>query len=292
MILLNRSVELDMTRVSRDRRKGLTLMELVVVLAILAALAAIVIPIFPNLLRRAHKATDCTQTNEMAKQVQLFNALYFSYPDGFDLLTDGTTTTDPTYLPGSGSGAGVFGGFTTIGPLTAAQLSALNTVGMNTGASLAEAPPAVGSAQAAIFHPTMWPYADQNPPAAMAVGTMVRFLNSTAIDAANPRFLANLRRDTTGGTNPPVFVVFGVGPKCAMVGRNIQDAPTSVPQKSDFTPDNTYSRVGVIFQVGGLAVDNGDGRAIFVASCALEDDELESTEKDIIGFYQVSTLPK
>jgi hypothetical protein len=118
----------------------------------------------------------------------------------------------------------------------------------------------------------------------------VAILDSTAIDdptTGNPRFLAELRKDTTAR-----FVVFGVGPKCAMVGRNIQDAPTSVPQKSDFTPDNTYSRVGVIFQVAGKAVDAGDGRALFVSSCALEDDELESTEKDIIGYYQVAKDPR
>jgi prepilin-type N-terminal cleavage/methylation domain-containing protein len=276
-------------------RPGLTLMELVVVMAVLAALAAIVIPMFPNMLRRAHKVTDCTQTNEMSKNIQLYNALYYGYPDGFDLLTDGTTTTDPTYLPGATTGT-TFGNFTNIGPLTAAQLAALNTVGIKNGVPLAAAVPAAGTPQAAYFHPTMWPYPDQNPASAspLAVGTMVRFLNNAGIDnptTGNPRFMLNLRQDTTGGTNPPVFVVFGVGPKCSMVGRNIQDAPTSVPQKSDFTPDNTYSRVGVIFQVAGAAVDAGDGRAIFVGSCALEDDELESTEKDIIGYYQVARNP-
>lgn len=264
-------------------RGGLTLMELVVVLSILAALAAIVIPMFPNLLRRAHKATDCTQTNEMAKLIQMYNALYYGYPDGFDLLTDGSTTNDPTYLPGVGTPAGAFGGFTTVGPLTAAQLSALQTVGINNGSALAASPPAPTDPQAAFFHPTMWPYATQNPAQPLTTGTMVRFLNNAGINAGNPRFLFNERQDPNA-----VFVVFGVGPKCAMVGKTIQDAPTSVPQKSDFTPDNTYSRIGLIFQVAGAKVDAGDGRAIFIAACALEDDELESTEKDIIGYYQVA----
>src|SRR4029079_11542554 len=68
------------------RRQGLTLMEMVVVLSILAALAAIMIPLFPNILRRAHKATDATQTSEVAKAVQLYQALYLSYPNDLDLL--------------------------------------------------------------------------------------------------------------------------------------------------------------------------------------------------------------
>ncbi len=275
------------------RRPGLTLMELVVVMAILAALAAIVIPLFPNLLRRAHKATDCTQTNEMSKSVQLFNALYYSYPDGFDTLTDGTNF--PAYLPwdktvGATSATAPFGGFVKLDVLSAAEVNALNTVG------IVNAAPLTSVSTGAYFHPTMWPYADPPAPGSAPLTTPINTTDKYAIlDTSagaglatnNPRFLANIIAADPNAR----FIVFGVGPKCSMVNRNIQDAPTSVPQKADFTPDNTYSRVGVIFQISGAAVDSGDGRAIFVCACALEDDELESTEKDIVGYYQVARKP-
>src|SRR5262249_36083146 len=82
------------------------------------------------------------------------------------------------------------------------------------------------------------------------------------------------------------FVVFGVGQRCSMVGTVIQNAPTSVPQNSGFTPATLYSRVGVVFQVAGVGINTTE-RARFIASVALEDDELESTEKDIVGYYDV-----
>jgi predicted nucleic acid-binding Zn ribbon protein len=84
------------------------------------------------------------------------------------------------------------------------------------------------------------------------------------------------------------YVVLGIGARTSMVGQTIQDAPTSVPQEASFTPDNTYCRVGVIFKVSGNEVTNADNRAKFIASVALEDDELESTEKDLVGYYQVA----
>src|SRR5436305_9294989 len=88
-------------------RRGLTLIELIVVMAILVALAAILIPLFPNMLRRAHKATDATQSGEVAKAVQMYQASYYSYPDNFDLLLDGSGAF-PSYLPWNKSANGSF----------------------------------------------------------------------------------------------------------------------------------------------------------------------------------------
>ncbi len=70
----------------QGRRCGLTLMELVVVLLILAALAGILVPMLPNMLSRAHTATGATNTGELAKAVQLYQASYMKYPDNFDSL--------------------------------------------------------------------------------------------------------------------------------------------------------------------------------------------------------------
>src|SRR5262245_29592790 len=114
------------TRSAVRRRAGLTLMELVVVMTILIALAAILVPLFPNLLRRAHKATDATQTSELAKALQSYQALYVSYPDEFDLLTDGSAF--PAYLPADG---GTFGGAATATALTTDEAKALGRVGVN-----------------------------------------------------------------------------------------------------------------------------------------------------------------
>ena len=271
-------------------RPGLTLMELVVVMSVLAALAAIVIPMFPNLLRRAHKVSDATQTSEISKAVQTYQASFIGYPANLDMLTDGTSF--PAYLPG---GTTPFGGFVTASVLTGAQQDALNAVGITTVQKLATAADAAATTTlmaGGTFHPTKNPYGGTFVTDAVTVpgGTgadstnTFAVINMTAAVAANPAFLQAARAADPNAT----YVVFGVGARNSMVGQTIQDAPTSVPQKATFTPDNTYCRVGLIFKVSGTEVANADNRAKFIAAVALEDDELESTEKDLVGYYQVS----
>jgi type II secretory pathway pseudopilin PulG len=265
------------------RRRGLTLMELVVFMAILTALASILIPLFPNLLRRAHKSVDATQTSEVAKAIQFYQGLYVSYPDNFDLLLDGTGAF-PAYLPFDGvPGTIPFGQFVKADVLTQSELDALNRVGIKRVQPLATT-----IAPNTDQHPTRFPYplttiAANAVNVSTATATKFAVLDETKIPA---RFLENHRNaDPTAR-----YVVFGIGPRCSMVGQNMQDAPMSVPQKKDFTPDTTYSRVGVIFKVSGIEVQRTE-RARFIAAVALEDDELELTEKDIVGFYEVSKDP-
>lgn len=266
------------------RRRGLTLMELVIVLAILAAVAALLVPLFPNLARRAHKATDATQTAEVAKAIQLHQGAYVSYPEGFDLLTD-PTGVFPTYLPAETPGS-PFGGFVKADALTPEEAAALGRVGISMGHQLATTP----------IHPTLNPYAAplNTPTALNSAGLRVAIIDpndpAIATALATNNLLANVIQQNTVGGIAPRFILFGVGPRTTMVGTTIQDAPTSVPQKKNFTPDNTYSRIGVIFMISGREVSKSE-RARFVAAVAMEDDELESTEKDIIGYYEVSSQP-
>lgn len=265
------------------RRPALTLMELVVVLSVLAALAAIVIPMFPNLLRRAHKTTDATQTQEISKAVQMYQGMYTSYPDEFDLLTDGTNF--PSYIPADG---GPFGGFVSAGKLTAAEVAALRRVGISNvhklATTLANVPPQP------TLDPYEAPYATSKTPIDTSLNFAILDPNTNSLFQAGgsaQSFLANVRAANTVGGVEPRFVVFGVGSRCTMVGKVIQDAPTSIPQNKDFTPATLYSRVGVIFMVSGDEVTRSE-RARFIAAVALEDDELELTEKDIVGYYQVA----
>ena len=114
---------------SRTRRQGLTLMELVVRRW----------PSWPRwppswyrsfrtCSAAAHKATDATQTAEVSKAIQLYQGAYVSYPDDFDLLTDGTATAID-YLPTHGL---AFGGFATPQSLTADEIKALAASGSTT----------------------------------------------------------------------------------------------------------------------------------------------------------------
>lgn len=271
-------------------RCGLTLMELVVVLAVLAAVAAILVPLLPNLLRRAHKATDATQTSEVTKAMQTYQASYMSYPDNFDLLTDGTSTTFPTYLPADD---GTFGGFVMATTLSDEERAALGRVGIQ------YVQPLASTTSGPKFHPTMNPYPNSND--TVVTGTSNPVLNNqkditastnanltfavitTTAFQKNPSFLQSARAaDPTAR-----FVVFGLGARSSAVGTVMQDAPTSVPQNKTLTPDTLYSRVGLVFKVSGVEVARTE-RARFIGAVALEDDELESTEKDVVGYYQAS----
>lgn len=271
-------------RWAAQRRGGLTLLELVVVMGVLAALAAIVVPLLPNLLRRAHKASDATQSSELAKIVQMYQAAYFSYPDNFDLLltSDGAF---PKYLPTSKDG--VFGGFTTPTALTdvdAKALEALNNAGIKYVRPLA-----ADTTTYAGFHPTRYPYDDvltaKSTTTELLGSTKVAMLATDKIPADSHLLEADRAADPTAK-----YVVFGVGPGCSMVGQVIQDAPMSVPQNKDLSPDKAYCHFGLIFKVSGKEVSKTE-RARLVATVALEDDELEATDKDIVGYYNVSRNP-
>jgi hypothetical protein len=88
------------------------------------------------------------------------------------------------------------------------------------------------------------------------------------------------------------YVVFGLGPRCSIVGHGIQEAPVAIPQNKDFTPATRYSRIGVIFKVSGKDVASAENRARFVAAVALEDDDLEGTEGGVVGYYDVARDPR
>jgi len=269
------------SNLSCRNRRGLTLMELVVVLTILTALAAIMVPLFPNLLRRAHKATDATQTSEVAKAVQLYHALNLGYPDEFDLMTVSSGTTPPDFLPADGGKP--FGGGAQIGNLTADEVAALGRVGIKSGHHFAATITTAGPGT----HPTTDPYsAVVTLPTPLSTSSPV-FIIDVNTTGGYPVEIRNiLARDTTAR-----FAVFGVGTRSRMVGTVIQNAPISVPQNKEFTPSTLYSRVGVIFQISGAGITTGTSktdRARFLAAAALEDDEIESTEKDTAGYYEIT----
>jgi len=258
-------------------------MELVVVMTILAALGAIMVAMFPNLLRRSHKVVDATNSSEVAKAIQLHQAMFLGYPNEWDLMTTSGSTTAPTYLPNDGGTT--FGGAAFIGNLTAAELGHLGRVGITSGHHFAAATP---------NHPTMDPYATAlttTPPTLTATTEvwLIAATGPTTTEYPNELKLI-LARDPTAR-----FVVFGVGARNTMVGSLMQTAPVNAPQDDKLTPATHYVRVGAIFQVSGSGIDAthsvtgiaGTKRARFIGCCALEDDEIESTEKDLVGYYDV-----
>ena len=84
------------------QRRGLTLVELVVVMAILIALAGIIIPILPGIIGRAETSARATNDSEIYKWIQTYEATNSQYPYDWDSLLDFSSGSPvaPTYAQG------------------------------------------------------------------------------------------------------------------------------------------------------------------------------------------------
>jgi Tfp pilus assembly protein PilE len=264
-------------------RRGLTVMELVVVLAILATVAALLVPLFPNFFRRANKADDATNMAEITKSLQLYQAQYYGYPNDLDMLTDGTTM--PSYLPSTANGA--YDQLIIPAPLTANAAAALQKVGITRLQPLATTVSA-GNA-------TLNPYPSLSPTTdgiAVASGINVAVLNTPAILAGTKEVNTDLYNiiasdQGDGASHPGTYLVLGVGSRNTAVGRTMVNAPVAMPQGTDMNPAKNYCRYGAIFKVDGNEVALTK-RARLVAVVSMEEDELETIDNEVVGYIKVS----
>ena len=85
------------------RRKGFTLIELIVVIAILAILAAIAVPNFIGLTKKANTATEVASAAQYATALNIYNTLNISDPIDY-AITAGNVGDVETLLEGAGVG--------------------------------------------------------------------------------------------------------------------------------------------------------------------------------------------
>jgi type II secretory pathway pseudopilin PulG len=225
------------------RRRGLTLMELVVVMAILIALAAIIVPLMPGLLGRAERASRATNSQEIYKTIQLFQSMYSHYPTDFDALTDGSSGV--AYVSGfSGSTAPL-----TTSTLSSTQLAALNSAGVTRVQKLLAGSAPLPAPNDATFNP--YPSTDREADGA-TVSSASSF-NFAILTNEGQRQL-NLSDNATESSG--TYVVFGLGKRCSIVGTGMNEAPMNFFDNAALSPDTRYSRYGVVFQVSGISPTN------------------------------------
>jgi len=250
------------------RRRGLTLIELVVVMVILAALAGIVVPLLPGMVGRAHTSSSATNVGEIAKAIQTHQALQLSYPDNFDSLVD-TTGALVGYLPGAGAGQ------LTTATLTDETADALIDAGIANMAQMIPAP----ASNPGDFSPTFFPYGTDRdvPPTSTALADGVAVASLTGA-AANRLFAAPV-----GAT----YALFGVGSRTTMQGRSLQDAPVHFPESANDSPSVAYSRYAVVFQL-----TDGSGNPLksarMVGVCAFHDDTVVSLNDHVAEYWEAS----
>lgn len=214
--------------------RGLTLLELVLVLAVLVALTGIVLGSIPTLLRRASGVGAGAAAAEVEVALQHFRATRGRYPDGYDSLLEAPYTLLKALPKGT---------LRQLKPkdLDNADRPCLSAVGIR----------------------TTW----RHDPARTAEGVTFRPLTATkAFDATAGGYasddvaaLDTARVDVdvlfgpgtrTGGSNE-IFAVFGLGPKCTLVGvtGGLLSAPVACAGTPGSNPMDVYQRYGLVFRL-------------------------------------------
>ena len=274
-------------------RKGLTLIELVVVMTILIALAGLLIPTFAAMLTRGHTSTCSTNIGEVCKAIQQYQQLYGGYPSNMDALSDGTNLID--YLangaalpvanggPGTNQGGGQITGIT----LTAGEVTALQNAGLATVQKMTQS--FTGTAGTG-FDPTFNYYSDYAAPGlpsanalTLAAGTVIGGLDPTAGGTGSPAYTRcqQLNLPVTGR-----YVVLGVGPRCSMVGKTMASAPVHFGDTPVLNPEFGYERICGVFQISDTANPNFT-TAILVGVGPIHNDGLGSSDDELRNWYQL-----
>ena len=212
-----------MSRRSKNRR-GLTLLELIVVLMILVAVAGILVPAITGMVGRSHTSAGAANIAECANAIQRYEAQYLRYPNMLDSLKDtlvGATANDFT-----GLGTELLDAVEPV-TLTADTLDALNAAGIETVGEHAD--PAV--AVDATFQTTT--------PGTLAAASVL--LGPTA----DQQVLMGL--ETTGLAGK--YVVLGIGQRNSAIGKTMLEAPVHFPENGVENPAEVYNRFLAVFQI-------------------------------------------
>lgn len=248
------------------RRRGLTLIELVVVLAILVALVGLVVSLFPGLVARASRSTTASSLQDVARAVQINYTTTLSYGSGFDSLLN------------SGGGS-VYSGLAVsssnqIARVTLSQndANALNSAGVGIVYHMTQT---TGNSADATFNVSL-----TNSPVTVTTSTPIAVL-----DATQSALLQSVRGSyVPRGT--AVYPVFGLNKYSTLVGPQgvMQDAPVRAGSASTENPASTYQRYGLVF----LIDDSGPSStrtARFLGAVAFTASGIQTAEANLQGYY-------
>lgn len=242
-------------------RRGLTLIELVVVIAILAILAAMILPKLDGVSDQANSAVDASIISDINRAVSTFEARSprHYYPSASDGLLTGpaSTTFYSKFHPNIQTG----GASATADPmkpilypvtLTAIQAQSLNDKGIKSAHYNTES-------TGASSNPTGMPSDSGTAYGGITTGSTVAglfvplggFGNTATVPAWTahgstfPDRAFNLNPFNYGKTD--TFVVFGVGQPGELRGSALQEAP--LVQAVD--PTKYYARMFIVFRIPG-----------------------------------------
>lgn len=294
-----RNISLEESR-SGVGRRGLTLIELIVVMVILIALAGLLVPMLPSMLTRAHTSSSATNMGECTRAITDYQSLYSAYPNNWDALGDGTTMIN--YLAGgaamppgtaSGSTTGTQGnGELQPLTLTPAEASALTGVGITLLQPMATTP--TGAVASGTFDPSFNYYSTPiatSGQIAVATGTVLAGLDPAGSGSSSTTYARCVawNLDLTGR-----YVALGIGARVSMVGSTIQTPPLHFGDQPVLNPEYGYMRFIAIFKVStGNGTAGGPSpsftQAQLVGVGEVEDTGIGGIQDHLQTWYQLTT---
>lgn len=219
----------------RDKRRGLTLIELLVVLVVLAALATMVVPKLSGMANQASAATSATIISDTNTAIQSFGAKYQKEPSAWDSLLQSDDAINPKLHADLQAMLRVVA-------LDASQATSLTSAGI------------VGFHDADPARTTAMPSDNSTVYRSIASGKNVAMLvetpigtgghGSTTIDKA-----LNLNEKGSGSpkfTNYD-YLAIGLGGPTSIKGTTMSEIPLVVTPK--INPMNNYCRVICVYKV-------------------------------------------
>jgi prepilin-type N-terminal cleavage/methylation domain-containing protein len=276
---------------SKHRRRGFTLIELVVVLAILVILAGGLVVKLDILQLRANKGVAASDMGGISRMVQTYTIANNHFPNQFDSLLDTTGAVYASLDPQLRAGPGTTHRKLIKGTdLTSDEANSLGRMGIThvcdvdpaaTGfPSDRFAPPyralgGVGTGQVAILNST------HNPDPAVAAGPGADGDADAIMERYYPAHVDKTTGLTVAAGTPPTgtrVVVFALGPNCTLVGRSglVQTAPIYA---NSGDKDLFYARDLVCFEVA-----NDGSRARFLSALGADGDRMD---EEIQEYYQI-----
>lgn len=246
-------------------RRGLSLLELLVVLTILIALGGIVVSTLPGMLQRTQVATAAANVPEIDAAIRRNSTLSRGeIGNRFDSLIAGSASLDggiPDYI----GGGEVFQPLS----LSAGEIVALNEIGIT------ELVPAAAESTNATFNSH-----DQLP---IPIG------NDTKVCALNADSALTLLRE--GWNFEPLenakYIVFGLGEQCSLVGAGpkaaFSETPVHFSDDRDQSPEEMYSRYLILVELKPL--NENDSIARYIAAAIPDRNGIHSVSSELETHY-------
>lgn len=247
-------------------RRGLTLIELVVVLSVLVALAGIASLVAPDLLRRTSAATGAAAADGLNRALEVHRLLNGTFPDGFDSLLEAPYTLYRRLPAGS---------LRQLRPrdLDNEDRPILRAAGITTTWRHD-----TNAAEGVTFAPLTSHKAFDAAAGGFAADDMAE-LHPSRVNV-NALFGAGTRK----GTPTEVFLVMGVGSRCTLVGPGggLMEAPVSFGGTAGTHPARFYQRYGVVFRL-----DRADREKVrFLGAVVFDDDGIKTAGTKVRGWYR------